>query len=189
LENSKNQYKSSFLLFLNYILEYHLQIEKNIHDLKNEDNIDDSFADLEANNDDNVMMEQGTNTRSIDITNIIEVSCKRMITLKKLLCESLETKTNQKIQTQSNINQCRKEKIMLVSFIGNLCKISNHNIDLKINEDNLLLEIVKLIRDFPFNNILHVHVLKVIVTVFNERSSNILANKLIDDGFLVEFLY
>merc|ERR1712113_1369155 len=43
-------------------------------------------------------------------------------------------------------------------------------------------------REFPFNNILHVQVFKMVTVVFNERSSNILADKLLEGDFLVDFL-
>ena len=74
-------------------------------------------------------------------------------------------------------------------MVCNLCKISNHAVDLKLLESNLMIEIIKLIKLYPFNNILHVQVLKVLTVIFNDRSSNILADQLMEDGFLVEFLY
>lgn len=186
MDNRQNDIeKTNYVQFINYIFEYHIQNEKKIHDLK-ESTMGDTFC---MNDDDGVMIDQTYNPKSVDITTLTEVCSDRMRSIKNIMSDSLCNKTSVKLQTNSEINQTRKEKVYICYLINSLCRICNYVVDTKLVEHKLLIEIVQQLRDFPFSNILHVQIVKILSNIFNERSSNILADQLLDGGFQVNFLH
>ena len=179
--------KTQYILYINYIFEYHIQNDKKIHDLK-ETTMGDTGGFC-MNDDDGVMIDQTYNPKSVDIMTLTEVCSDRMKSIKNLLNDSVNNKTFVKLQNNSEVNQTRQEKLTVCLFVKSLCKICNHVVDTKLVENQVLIEIVKFLRDFPFSNILHVQINKILINIFNERSSNILADQLLADGFLINLLY
>lgn len=113
----------------------------------------------------------------VDITNICEVTASRIGVIKSMIELSTEKVTENYIQARTKIAAARKEKVLVTTFIGNLCKLGNHDVDKAIVNTGIILKILEFIGLFPLNNILQAQVMKIMATLFKERAPSILTDQ------------
>jgi len=125
-----------------------LTIEKSQHDLKSgENSFDSTDPDCLNSEGDEVMLEN--NLSGVDITNICEVTASRIGVLNTMIELSRIKITENPIQTSTKISAARKEKVFVTSFIGNLCKLGNHDVDKAIVNMGILPKILEFVSLFP----------------------------------------
>ena len=117
------------------------------------------------------------NLSGVDITNICEVTASRIAIIKSMIELSTAKVTENYIQARTKIGAARKEKVLVTTFIGNLCKLGNHDVDKAIVNAGIIPKILEFIGLFPLNNILHAQVMKIMATLFKERAPSILSDQ------------
>ena len=145
-------------------MDYYYFMEKKANDVQ-----ECSYRD-NNDQDDGVILEDNQTGGRMDISGILEVCSKRLVTFKEILIKKVKNSRELQIQTGTNIKSVSKDVIYITTFINNLCKLTlgRHPIEKSIVESKILVEIVNFLSIFPWNNILSLQIKEIIQSVFTE---------------------